>query len=87
MGTGIGVKDFCGVFTFWGGDKIELPIEHVGDPSGQAALVVKFDDKGGELAVAENFGKDGELCQFTKNCLAAQATLQTTKYWRDARLE
>lgn len=81
------MKDFCGVFTFWSGDKIELPIEHVGEPSGQAALVVKSDDKGGQLALAESFGKNIKLYQFTKNCLAAQATLQTTKYWRNARLE
>lgn len=86
LGFGIGVKDFRGVFIFWSREKMESFIEHGWDFSGQADLVAKSDDKGGRLAVAENFGKDIELYQFTKNGLAAQATLQGTKYWRDARL-
>jgi lipid-binding SYLF domain-containing protein len=87
LGLGIGVKDFRGVFIFWSREKMDFFIEHGWDFSGQADLVAKSDDKGGQLAVAENLGKDVELYQFTKNGLAAQATLQGTKYWRDRRLD
>ncbi len=86
LGLGLGVKDFRAVFVFYDKDKLEDFIEKGWDFSAQADAAAKSDEKGGQAAVAANLAEGVEIYQFTKNGVALQATLQGTKYWRDAAL-
>jgi lipid-binding SYLF domain-containing protein len=86
LGLGLGVKDFRGVFVFYDRKALDDFIEFGWDFSAQADAAAKSSDKGGQAAAAGNIGNNVEVYQFTKNGLTLQATLQGTKYWRDAAL-
>ncbi|MCF3651449.1 hypothetical protein [Synoicihabitans lomoniglobus] len=86
LGLGLGVKDFRGVFVFYDQAKLNAFVETGWDFSAQADAAAKSDTKGGQAAFAGNIAEGVEVYQFTKNGLALQATLQGTKYWRDAAL-
>ncbi|MCF3650556.1 hypothetical protein [Synoicihabitans lomoniglobus] len=86
LGLGLGVKDFRGVFVFYDRKALDDFIEYGWDFSAQADAAAKSSEKGGQAAAVGNIGNNVEVYQFTKNGLALQATLQGTKYWRDAAL-
>ena len=86
IGLGLGVKDFRGVFVFYDEKALSDFIEYGWDFGAQADAAAKSGDKGGQLGLAGNPQGAVEVFQFTKNGLALQATLQGTKYWRDAAL-
>ncbi|GAB5558411.1 MAG: hypothetical protein SynsKO_00580 [Synoicihabitans sp.] len=86
LGFGLGVKDFRGVFVFYDEEALENFVKHGWDFSAQADAAARSDDKGGQMAFAGNVHNGVEVYQFTENGLALQATLQGTKYWRDAAL-
>lgn len=83
IGIGLGVKDFRAVFVFHTQQRLQDFIDKGWDFSAQAEAAAQSDDKGGQAGTAGSIGEDIEVYQFTKNGLAAQATLQGTKYWRD----
>lgn len=86
LGLGLGIKDFRGVFVFYDDKALDYFVKHGWDLSAQADAVARSDEKGAQLAFAGNVHKGVEVYQFTENGLALQATLQGTKYWRDAAL-
>jgi lipid-binding SYLF domain-containing protein len=83
-GVGIGVKDYRIVFFFYDADAMDQFREVGVDFSGQAdAAVQQEDEKGIDLNAAQNLhGTVAKVAvfQMTEKGLAAQATLQGTKY-------
>ena len=87
VGVGIGVKDFRGIFVFQNKDVFEQFVDTGWSAGGQADAAAKVDDKvGGAIALALDVAPGIQLYQITKNGLAAQATIQGTKYWKDDEL-
>jgi len=86
IGIGLGVKDFRGIFIFYERKAFENFVEHGWDFSGQADAAAKSGEKGGEVSVEATVIPGVRIYQITKNGLALQATLQGTKYWKNASL-
>lgn len=86
LGLGLGIKDFRAVFVFRSKQKLEQFIEKGWDFGAQADAAAQSGDKGGAAAGAVSALPDVDVYQITKNGIALQATLQGTKYWRDADL-
>ena len=86
LGVGLGIKDFRGVFVFTSREALNDFIENGWDASAQADLAAKAGNKGGAFAGAFDVALGIKLYQITESGLALQATIQGTKYWRDADL-
>ena len=86
LGLGLGIKDFRGVFVFDSKDKLDWFVNEGWDASGQADAAAKANDKGGAWAGAVDIAPGIHLYQITENGLALQATIQGTKFWKDADL-
>ncbi len=86
IGIGLGVKDFRGVFVFTSRDALEQFVESGWDASAQADAAAKAGEKGGAWAGAVDVAPGIKLYQITEHGLALQATIQGTKYWKDAEL-
>jgi len=86
IGLGLGVKDFRAVFVFRSKAKLQQFVEKGWDFGAQADAAAQSGDKGGAAAGAVSAVPDVDVYQITKNGIALQATLQGTKYWRDADL-
>ena len=86
VGVGLGIRDFRGVFVFTTRDALREFIEDGWDASAQADLAAKAGNKGGAFAGAFDVAPGIKLYQITESGLALQATIQGTKYWRDADL-
>lgn len=86
VGIGLGVKDFRGVFVFHTEKALDNFLDHGWDFSGQADAAAKSGDKGGEENVSGTAINGVSLYQLTETGLALQATLQGTKYWKNAKL-
>ncbi len=86
IGIGLGVKDFRGVFIFTSRDALRRFTEDGWDASAQADAAAKAGNKGGAFAGAIDVAPGIKLYQITEHGLALQATIQGTKYWRDADL-
>ncbi len=86
FGLGLGVKDFRAVFVFETKPKLAQFIDTGWDFGAQADAAAQSGDKGGAAAGAVTVLPDVDVYQITKNGVALQATLQGTKYWRDADL-
>ena len=84
--SGLGVKDFRGIFVFHPRTALDTFLNSGWDFAGQADAAAKSGDKGGEGNVAGTVVNNVSLYQITKNGLALQATLQGTKYWVDKKL-
>lgn len=86
IGLGLGVKDFRGVFVFTSREAFRRFTEHGWDASAQADAAAKSGRKGEAVAGAIDIAPGIKLYQITEHGLALQATIQGTKYWRDAEL-
>ncbi|MGJ3241496.1 MAG: hypothetical protein ACFE0O_00855 [Opitutales bacterium] len=86
LGLGLGVKDFRGIFVFHSETALEGLIEKGWDFSAQADAAAKAEEKGGAGETSGTALPGVDLYQFTDTGLALQATIQATKYWKDARL-
>ena len=86
FGLGLGIKDFRAVFVFKTKPKLVQFIETGWDFGAQADAAAQSGEKGGAAAGAVTVLPDVDVYQITKNGVALQATLQGTKYWRDADL-
>ena len=86
IGPGLGVKDFRGVFVFTSRDALRRFTEQGWDANAQADAVAKAGKKGEAYAGAIEIAPGIKLYQITEHGLALQATIQGTKYWRDAEL-
>ena len=86
IGLGLGVKDFRGVFVFTEKKALDWFVDSGWNASAQADAAAKTSDKGGAWAGAVDVAPGVKLYQMTENGLALQATVQGTKYWKDADL-
>ncbi len=86
VGVGFGVKDFRGIFVFYSRDAFNNFVEHGWSAHGQADAAARANDKGGAISAAIEIAPGVRLYQLTENGIAAQATIQGTKYWKDDEL-
>jgi len=86
IGLGLGVKDFRGVFVFSTQEAFTKFTESGWEANVQADAAAKSGQKGGAAAGAITVAPGMELYQLTEHGLALQATIQGTKYYRDAEL-
>ncbi len=86
VGVGLGVKDFRGIFVFENKDVFDQFVDKGWSAQGQADAAAKLDEKGGAIALATEIEPGIHLYQITKNGLAAQTTIQGTKFWIDEEL-
>jgi lipid-binding SYLF domain-containing protein len=83
VGIGLGVKDFRAIFVFDTKAALNSFINSGWDASAQADAAAKAGKKGGAVSGATSVAPGVWVYQITKNGLAAQATLQGTKYYKD----
>lgn len=86
LGIGLGVKDFRIVFLFENRAVYESFINAGWEANAQADLAAKYGETGGEINGAITVEPGVKLYKLTQNGLAAQATIQGTKYWVDSDL-
>jgi len=86
FGVGLGVKDFRGIFIFDNKAVFDHFVEHGWDVGGQADAAAQYKEDGMSAALAIDVAPGIHLYQITKSGLAAQATIQGTKYWKDDEL-
>jgi lipid-binding SYLF domain-containing protein len=86
VGLGLGIKDFRGVFLFENQKVYDDFVNKGWEANAQADAAAKADDKGGAVGGAISVAPGVRLYQMTESGLALQATIQGTKYWKDAAL-
>ncbi len=86
VGVGFGVKDFRGIFVFYNRNAFNEFVNHGWTAHGQADAAAKLSDKGAAASAAIEIAPGVRLYQLTENGVAAQATIQGTKYWKDDEL-
>ncbi|MBT4147312.1 MAG: hypothetical protein HOE45_10665 [Gammaproteobacteria bacterium] len=86
FGVGAGVKDFRGVFVFENKDVFNQFVNKGWSAQGAVDAAAKFDNKGGAVSLGKEVRPGVLLYQLTVNGLAAQATIQGTKFWKDTEL-
>lgn len=82
-GIGVGVKDFRAIFVFETKQAFDSFVNSGWDAGGQADAAAKAGKTGGAASGATSVSPGVWVYQITKNGLAAQATLQGTKYYKD----
>ena len=82
-GLGIGVKDYRVVFIFQNQAAYKHFLDSGWSGTGQADAAAKAGEKGGAFSGATEVSPGVWVYQITKNGLAAQLTLQGTKYYKD----
>lgn len=86
IGFGLGVKDFRAIFIFENKKVFDSFVNSGWEANAQAEAAAKSDEKGGSIEGAVTARPGMKLYKLTKNGLALQATVQGTKYWKDAKL-
>jgi lipid-binding SYLF domain-containing protein len=85
VGLGVGIKDFRAVFVFHSPEVMRKFIESGWEFGGHADAAAKAGSAGG--AVSGEVLVDGiTVYQLTENGLALQATIKSTKYFKDSDL-
>ena len=82
VGIGLGVKDYRLVFVFQTKKAFDSFVTSGWEGSAQADAAAKAGKNGGAVSGATAVSDGVWVYQYTKNGLAAQATLQGTKYWK-----
>jgi lipid-binding SYLF domain-containing protein len=86
VGVGLGVKDFRAIFLFENKEVFDSFVNSGWEANAQADAAAKVGKKGGALNAAITVAPGIRLYKLTQNGLALQATIQGTKYWKDADL-
>jgi lipid-binding SYLF domain-containing protein len=86
VGVGLGVKKFYGIFIFKTTKAYDNFVNEGWQAGAQADAAAKDNNQGGAVAGAISISPDITYYQITKKGLAAQATIQGTKYWKDNSL-
>jgi lipid-binding SYLF domain-containing protein len=86
VGLGIGVKKFYGIFIFKTTNAFNNFVNEGWQAGAQADAAAKDNNQGGAIAGAISISPEISFYQITKKGLAAQATIQGTKYWKDKDL-
>jgi len=82
-GLGVGVKDYRVIFVFDNDKALAQFLDSGWSGSAQTDVAVKAGDKGAAYSGAVEVAPGVWVYQITKNGLAAQLTLQGTKYYKD----
>ena len=85
-GIGYGVKEFAAIFVFHTDTALNQFVTEGWDFSAQADAKAKYEDEGDGAEAAVTAMPGTSLYQLTENGLAAQVTLQGTKFWNDEDL-
>lgn len=85
-GVGMGIKDFRGIFIFANQQVFDDFVDSGWQAGGQADLALKAEDQGVAAAAAIDVAPGIRLYQLTESGIAAQATIQGTKYRKDDEL-
>lgn len=86
VGFGLGVKDFHAVFIFENKTVFDRFVNEGWEANAQADAAAKYKEKGDAFGAAITIEPGIRLYKLTQNGLALQATIQGTKYWKDADL-
>ncbi len=85
-GIGMGIKDYRLVFVFDDAEAMEWFAEEGWQAGAQADAAAKHGEEGDALGLAFAVAPGVYLYQMTESGIAAQATIQGTKYWKDSDL-
>ena len=86
VGVGIGVKKYYAIFVYLSEDALNAFLSEGWSSETQADAAAKSEDDGGAVAASVAITSDIRLYQITDKGLAAQATIQGTKYSVDEEL-
>jgi lipid-binding SYLF domain-containing protein len=86
VGVGLGVKKFYAIFVFKTTKAYDNFVDNGWQGGAQADAAAKDNNQGGAIGGAISISPDILLYQITSKGLAAQATIQGTKYWKDKDL-
>jgi len=86
VGVGVGVKKFYAIFIFKTTQAYDNFVEEGWQAGAQADAAAEDNNQGDSVEGAISLSPDIELYQITSKGLAAQATIQGTKYWKDKDL-
>ncbi|QOY52022.1 hypothetical protein [Candidatus Sulfurimonas baltica] len=86
VGLGLGIKDFRAVFLFENKKAFDSFVNSGWEANAQADAAAKVGKEGGAVNAAITVAPGVRLYKLTQNGLAIQATVQGTKYWKDAEL-
>lgn len=86
IGLGVGIKDFRGVFVFKTAKAFNTFVDVGWEAGAHADAVARTSRKGGAAEGAVTVAPDVLLYQLTDRGLAIEATIQGTKYFKDAEL-
>lgn len=86
VGIGAGVKKYYGIFVFKTSKAYNNFITNGWQGGGQADAAAKDKKNGAAIAGAISISPDIFFYQITHKGIAAQATIQGTKYWKDKDL-
>ncbi|MDP3466140.1 MAG: hypothetical protein Q8R86_10275 [Sulfuricurvum sp.] len=86
VGFGLGIKDFRAIFLFENKAVFDRFVNEGWEANAQADAAAKLADKGDAINLAITVAPGIRLYKLTQNGLALQATIQGTKYWKDAEM-
>jgi len=86
VGFGLGVKNFKAVFIFKDKKVFDDFVNNGWEANVAADAAIKIGEDGGALNGAITVAPGIRLYKLTQNGLALSATIQGTKYWKDADL-
>jgi len=86
VGVGMGVKDFYAIFIFSNSEAFNYFVNEGWQAGAQADAAAKSGESGDSLNDAFDIAPGVKLYQLTEHGLAAQITIQGTKYWKDENL-
>ena len=86
VGFGLGIKDFRAIFLFENKTAFDRFVNEGWEANAQADAAAKLADKGDAINLAITVAPGIRLYKLTQNGLALQATIQGTKYWKDAEM-
>ena len=86
IGLGVGIKDFRGVFVFKTAKAFNTFVESGWEAGAHADAVARTSRKGGGAEGAVTVAPDVLLYQLTERGIAFEATIQGTRYFKDAEL-
>lgn len=86
VGPGLGIKDFRAVFVFNTRQAFDDFVTHGWYATASADAAAKSSTKGGAATTAGTIGSPVDIYQITEAGIAAQATINGTRYWRDDEL-
>ena len=85
-GLGIGIKSYNLVWVFQTQEGFDQFVNSGWEFGGQATAAAKADNKGGAVEGAVSIAPGVWLYQMTKNGLALELTVKSTKYYKDSSL-